>query len=63
MILVKKPNVSPERKIIFLSKFKMAAKSYVEGVIPELIDICFNVIPHFHMVFNAELFHEAINNL
>ena len=41
----------------------MAAKSYVEVVIPELFDIYFIVIPHFHMVFNAEFIHEAISNL
>ena len=29
----------------------MAAKRYVEIVIPELINIYFDVIPHFHMIF------------
>ena len=29
----------------------MAAKHYVEIVIPELINIYFDVIPHFHMIF------------
>ena len=43
-------------------KFNMAAKRYVEVVIPELLDICFNVIPHFHMIFNAEFISEVINN-
>ena len=33
----------------------MAAKRHVEVVIPELFDIYFNVIPHFHIIFNAEL--------
>ena len=32
----------------------MAAKRYIGVVIPELLDIYFNVIPHFHMIFNAE---------
>ena len=40
----------------------MAAKRYVEVVIPELLDICFIVIPHFHMTFNAEFIYEVINN-
>ena len=44
----------------FLTKFKMAAKRYV--VIPELLDIYFNVIPHFHFIFNAELISEVISN-
>ena len=47
---------------MFLTKFKMAAKRYVEVVIPELLDICFNVIPHFHMTFNAEFISEVFNN-
>ena len=34
----------------------MAAKSYVEVVIPELFDIYFNVIPHFHMIFMLNSF-------
>ena len=41
----------------------MAAKRYVEVVIPELLDTYFNVIPHFHMIFNAEFISEAISNL
>ena len=40
----------------------MAAKRYVEVVIPELLDIYFNVIPHFHMLFNAEFIHKVISN-
>ena len=40
----------------------MAVKRYVEIVIPELIDIYVNVIPHFHMIFNAEFLSEAISN-
>ena len=39
---------------IFFTKFKMAAKRYDEVVILELLDIYFNVRPHFHMIFNAE---------
>ena len=45
-----------------LTKFKMAVKRYVEIVIPELIDLYFNVISHFHMIFNAEFLSEAISN-
>ena len=37
----------------------MAAKRYDEVVIPELLDIYFNVIPHFHMIFNAEFISEV----
>ena len=40
----------------------MAAKRYVEVVIPELLNIYFNVIPHFHMIFNAESISEVISN-
>ena len=40
----------------------MAAKRYVEVVIPELLNIYFNVIPHFHMLFNAELIYKIISN-
>ena len=40
----------------------MAAKRYVEVAIPELINIYFNVIPHFHMLFNAEFISEVISN-
>ena len=39
----------------------MAAKRHVEVVIPELFDIYFNVIPHFHLIFNAELISEVIS--
>ena len=59
---VKNLKVSPERNILFLTKFKMAAKCHVEVVIPELFDIYFNVIPHFHMIFNAEFISKAISN-
>ena len=38
----------------------MAAKRYVEVVIRELLNIYFNVIPHFHMLFNAEFISEVI---
>ena len=40
----------------------MAAKLHVEVVIHELFDIYFNVIPHFHMIFNAEFISEASSN-
>ena len=40
----------------------MAAKRHVEVVIPEIFDIYFNVIPHFHMIFNAEFIFKAIRN-
>ena len=59
LLPVKIPKVSPERNIIFLTKFKMAAKRHVEVVIHELFDIYFNVIPHFHMIFNAEFTSET----
>ena len=41
----------------------MTAKRYVEVVISELFDIYFIVLPHFHMLFNAEFISEAISNL
>ena len=56
------PKVSPERNILFLTKFSMVAKRHVDVLIPELFHIYFNVIPHFHMIFNAELISEAISN-
>ena len=37
----------------------MAAERHVEVVIHKLFDIYFNVIPHFHMIFNAEFISEA----
>ena len=40
----------------------MAAKRYVEVVIPELLNIYFNVIPHFHMISSAESISEVISN-
>ena len=40
----------------------MATKRHVEGVIPELFDIIFDVIPHFHMICKAEIISEAISN-
>ena len=40
----------------------MAAKRYVEIVIPELLDINFTVIPHFHTIFIVECISEAISN-
>ena len=40
----------------------MAATRYVEVVIPELLDIYFNVIPYFHQLFIAEFIYEAISN-
>ena len=51
--IIKSPKVSPERNIFFLTKFKMATKRHVEVVIPELFDIYFIVITHFHIIFNA----------
>ena len=59
---MKSPKVFPGVEHIFLTKFKMAAKRYVEVVIPELLNIYFNVIPHFHMLFNAEFISEVISN-
>ena len=41
----------------------MAAKRHVEVVIPELFNIYFIVITHFHMIFNAEFISGAISNL
>ena len=38
------------------------AKRHVEIVIHELFDIYFNVIPYFHMIFNAEFISEASSN-
>ena len=40
----------------------MAAKRHVEVVIPELFDIYFIVIRHFHMISNAEFISEAVSN-
>ena len=40
----------------------MAAKRDVEVVIPELLNIYFNVIPHFHMIFNAEFISDVISS-
>ena len=40
----------------------MAAKRHVEVVIPELFDIYFNVVPHFHTIFNDEFSSEATSN-
>ena len=40
----------------------MAAKRHVEVVIHVLFDIYFNVVPHFHMIFNAKLISETSNN-
>ena len=40
----------------------MAAKRYVEVVIPELLDIYFNAVPHFDMIFNAVFTSEVISN-
>ena len=62
IITCKNRKVSPERNILFLTKFKKAAKRLVEVVIHELFDIYFNVIPHFNMIFNAEFFTEASSN-
>ena len=62
LIPVESPKVFPGAEYIFFTKFKMAAKRYVEVVIPELLDIYFNVRPHFHMIFNAEFISEVISN-
>ena len=59
---MKSLKVFPGVEHIFLTKFKMTAKRYVEVVIPELLNIYFNVIPHFHMIFNAEFISEVISN-
>ena len=40
----------------------MTAKRHVEVVIPELFDIYFDVLPNFHMIFNAEFISDAISN-
>ena len=40
----------------------MAAKRYAKVVIPELLNIYFNVIPHFQMIFNVEFISEGISN-
>ena len=60
-ITCKSPYVSPERNILFLTKFKMTAKCHVEIVLPKLFDMYFNVTPHFRMIFNAEFISEAIS--
>ena len=58
-ITCKKSQSFSSAEHFFLTKFKMAAKRHVEVVIPELFDIHFNVIPYFHMIFNAEFSSEA----
>ena len=42
----------------------MAAKRHVEvvGLIHELFDIYFNVIPHFHIIFNVEFISDVSSN-
>ena len=62
LLPVKSPKVSPERNILFVTKFKRAAKRHVEVVIHELFDIYFNVIPHSHMIFHAEFISTASSN-
>ena len=61
LLPVKSPDVSPKQNIFF-TKFKMAANLHVKAVIPELCDIYFNVIPHSHLIFNAEYISETIRN-
>ena len=61
-ITCKKSESFPEWNILLLTKFKMSTKRHVEVVIPELFDIIFNVIPHFHMICKAEIISEAISN-
>ena len=53
---------SPWAEHFFWTKLKMAAKRHVEVLIPELFDIYFNVIPNFHMIFNAECISQAISS-
>ena len=62
LLPVKSPKVFPERNIFFLTKFTMATKRHVEVVIPELFTIYFDLIHHFHMIFNAEFISEAVSN-
>ena len=62
LLSVKSLKVSHERNIIFLTKFKMAAKRHVEVVIHELFEIYFNVIPQFQMIFNAKFISETSSN-
>ena len=47
----------------FFNKIQNGRQDYVEVVIPELLNIYFNVIPYFHMLFNAELIFEVISNV
>ena len=58
----KKTQKFPLAKHLFFTKFKMAAKRHVEAVIHKLFELYFNVIPHFHMIFNAEFIFKAISN-
>ena len=44
----------------FFTKLKMATKGHVEYLIPQLFDVYFNVIPRFHMIFNAEFISKAL---
>ena len=46
----------------FLTKFTMATKRHVKVVIPELFTIYFDLIHHFHMIFNAEFISESVSN-
>ena len=62
LLPVKSLKVYPGAEHIFLTKFKMTAKRYVQVVIPELLDTYLNVIPHFHMIFDSEFISEGINN-
>ena len=55
---VKSPKVPPE--CTFFTKFNMDTKGHVEFVIPELFDVYFNVIPRFHMIFNAEFISKVL---
>ena len=61
-ITCKKSQSFPSEEHTFVStKFKMAAKRHVDVVIPELFDIYFNLISHFHMSFNAEFLSKIIS--
>ena len=38
----------------------MATKGHFQFLIPQLFDVYFNVIPRFHMIFNAEFISKAL---
>ena len=55
------PKVFPGAEYIFFDKIQNGYQA-LEVVIPELLDIYFNVIPHLHMIFNAEFISKVISN-